>query len=153
MQHSRAEMQQLWEGWTTVSDQVYSNPKVTLLMNSRVGQYLSGRPVLALAVFFFCVTAAVPVGIFLAFAVATAIMSAVSLVFLEGFLLSVAAITLLCVLSGLAFFSVMMSAIFAAFYVTVSSLINFYHTSQMTKQKVSDEEDNEEEMLTKDKMK
>ncbi|XP_061892277.1 lipid droplet assembly factor 1-like [Entelurus aequoreus] len=122
-------------------------------MNSRVGQYLSGRPVLALAVFFFCVMAAVPVGLFLVFAVTTAIMSAVSLVFLEGFLLSVAAITLLCVLSGLAFFSVMVAAIFAAFYVTVSSLLNFYHTSQLTKQDKEEEEEEEEDMLTKDHMK
>ncbi|XP_061740589.1 lipid droplet assembly factor 1-like isoform X2 [Nerophis ophidion] len=151
MQQSRSEMEQLWEDWTTVPDQVYSNPKVTLLMNSRVGQYLSGRPVLALAVVFFGVMAVVPVGLFLVFAVTTTIMSAVSLLLLEGFLLSVAAITLLCVLSGLAFFSVMVSAISAAFYLTVSSLLYFYQTSQLTKE--VKEEENEEEILTKDEMK
>ncbi|XP_054616168.1 lipid droplet assembly factor 1-like [Dunckerocampus dactyliophorus] len=154
MQQSRDEMQQqLWGGWTSVSNQVYNNPKVTLLMNTRVGQYLSGHPVLALAVLFFCAMAAVPVGLFLVFAVVTATMSAVGFVFFEGFLLFVAAITLLSVLSGLAFLSVMVSSIFAVFYITVSSLLNHYYTPQRTKQGVDDHQGNQDGTPTEDKMK
>nr|XP_057905184.1 lipid droplet assembly factor 1-like isoform X2 [Doryrhamphus excisus] len=155
MQQSRSEtQQQLWGSWTTMSNQVYSNPKVTQLMNSRVGQYLSGHPVLALSILFFCAMAAVPVGLFLGFAVVTAIMSAVGFVFFEGFLLFVSAITLLCVLSGLAVFSVMVSSIFTVFYITVSSLVNYYyyHHPQLAKGD-DDQQKNQDETPTMDKMK
>lgn len=53
-------------------------------MNTSMGQYLSGHPVLALTVLLFSALAALPVGFFLTFALVTVIMAAVGFVFFEG---------------------------------------------------------------------
>lgn len=126
-------------------------------MESRVGQYLSSHPVLALTVMLFGAMATLPVGLFLVFALVTIVMSAVGFVFFEGkcaqvkiglllqcvvlwqathlksfslcpsvFLLFVGGLTLLCVLSGLAFFSVIVSFIFSVFYSTIFNILNYY---------------------------
>lgn len=58
--------------------------QVAQLMNTRVGQYLQSRPVFALAALLFAALAAVPLGIFLTFALVTVIMSAVGFVFFAG---------------------------------------------------------------------
>nr|XP_061805312.1 lipid droplet assembly factor 1-A-like [Nerophis lumbriciformis] len=139
---------EMWEGWSTVSNQVYNNPKVTLLMNSRAVQYLNGHPVLALAVMMFCATATVPIGLFILFAVVTLIMSAVAFVFVEGFLLFTGAISLLCILSGVAFFSLVASAVFAAFYMAVSNILNYYYP-HLTKVAKEYEKNEVEEMTQK----
>ncbi|XP_077415874.1 lipid droplet assembly factor 1-like [Vanacampus margaritifer] len=118
---------EMWEGWSTMSNQVYSNPKVNLLMKSRVVQYLNGHPVVALAVMLFCAMAAVPVGLFVLFALVTVILSAVSFLFFEGFLLFVGVVSLTCVLMGVAFFSVVASSVVAVFYVAISSVLNYYY--------------------------
>ncbi|XP_040919017.1 lipid droplet assembly factor 1-like [Toxotes jaculatrix] len=135
MQHSSSvtDFQQLWGRWTTLSNCLYNEPKVAQVMNSRIGQYLSNHPFLALTVMLFSAMAAVPVGLFLIFALVTIIMSAVGFVFFEVFLLFVGGFTLLCVLSGLAFFSLMVSCIFNAFYVIISNILNYYYP-QLTKQ-------------------
>ncbi|GAA6228640.1 promethin-like [Lates japonicus] len=131
---SVTDFQQLRERWTTLLIHLHDDPKVALVMNTRIGQYLSSHPFLALTVLLFSVMAALPVGLFLTFALVTIIMSVVAVVFFEAFLLFVGGLTLLCVLSGLAFFSLIVSCIVNAFYVIISNILNHY-SPQLTKQR------------------
>uniref|UniRef100_A0A8P4KAN9 Uncharacterized protein n=1 Tax=Dicentrarchus labrax TaxID=13489 RepID=A0A8P4KAN9_DICLA len=80
---SVTDLQQLCGGWTTLLNRFYDDPKV-MVMNTRVGLYLSSHPVLALSVLMFGAMAALPVGLFLTFALVTIIMTAVGFVFFEG---------------------------------------------------------------------
>lgn len=116
------------------------------MLNSRVGQHLSKRPFSALAVMLFVAMAALPVGLFLTFALVTVTMSVVGFVFFEGFVLFVAGVTLLCVLSAVAFFSVLVSVVTNVLFITASGLLNLYD-SDLTKkiQKKEDEASAEEE--------
>ncbi|XP_041813701.1 lipid droplet assembly factor 1-like [Chelmon rostratus] len=124
---SVTEFQQLWGSWTTLLNRLYDDPKVSQLMKTRIGLYLSSHPVAALAVLLFSAMAALPVGLFLTFALVITIMSAVGFVFFEMFLLFVGGLSLLCVLSGIALFSVMVSFIFNVFYVTISNILKPYY--------------------------
>ncbi|KAM9346724.1 lipid droplet assembly factor 1-like [Symphorus nematophorus] len=143
MQHNSnnkmTEFEQLWENWTTLLNRIYDDPRVSQLMNTRVGQYLSSHPVIALTVMLFGAMAALPVGLFLTFALVTIIMSAVGFVFFEGFLLFVGGLALLCVLSGIALFSVVVSFIFNVFYITISNILKGYYP-HLTKGKVQGKE-------------
>lgn len=58
--------------------------QVAQMMNTRIGRYLSSHPLFALTVMLFSAMAALPVGLFLIFALSTTIMSAVAFVFFEG---------------------------------------------------------------------
>uniref|UniRef100_A0A3B3UHZ1 Transmembrane protein 159 n=1 Tax=Poecilia latipinna TaxID=48699 RepID=A0A3B3UHZ1_9TELE len=78
---------------------------------TKAGQYLRRRPFLALALLLFSAMAALPVGLFLLFALITIVMSVVGFVFFEVFLLFVGGMTLLSVLSGIALFSLVVSII------------------------------------------
>uniref|UniRef100_A0A3Q0T4W0 Transmembrane protein 159 n=1 Tax=Amphilophus citrinellus TaxID=61819 RepID=A0A3Q0T4W0_AMPCI len=91
------------------------------LMNTRIGQYLSNHSFVALSVLMFSAMAAVPVGLFLTFAVVTTMMSAVV------FLLFVGGLALLWVLSGIALFAVVASAIVNFMYITIFGLLNRYY--------------------------
>lgn len=53
-------------------------------MNTSVGQYLGSHPLVALTVMVFSAMAALPVGLFLIFALVTMVISAVGFVFVEG---------------------------------------------------------------------
>lgn len=59
-------------------------PQVERLLSTRIGQYLSSHSFVALAALMFSAMAAVPVGLFLTFAVVTTMMAAVGFVFCEG---------------------------------------------------------------------
>ncbi|XP_042360811.1 lipid droplet assembly factor 1-like [Plectropomus leopardus] len=122
-----SEVQHLWSSWITQLQHYYNDPKVTRMMNTRIGQYLSKHPFFALTVLLFGAMSALPVGLFLSFALVTFIMSAVGFVFFEVFLLFVGGLTLLCVLSGIALFSVMASVIFNGLYITISNILNRYY--------------------------
>uniref|UniRef100_UPI0037E963B4 lipid droplet assembly factor 1-like n=1 Tax=Semicossyphus pulcher TaxID=241346 RepID=UPI0037E963B4 len=124
---SVTELQQLWGSWSTQFNQIYEDPRVSKLMNTRIGLYLSSHPVLALTVLLFSTMAALPVGLFLTFALVTIIMAAAGFVFFEVFLLFVGGVTLLSVLVGIAFFSVVASFITNVLYFTVSSILNRYY--------------------------
>ncbi|XP_022043472.2 lipid droplet assembly factor 1 isoform X2 [Acanthochromis polyacanthus] len=141
-----SELQQLWGRWMVLLKQLQEDPRVSVMLNSRVGQYLSRRPFSALALVLFVAMAALPVGLFLTFALVTITMSVVGFVFFEGFLLFVAGVTLLCVLSAIAFFSVLVSVISNALFLTASGLLNLYG-SDLTKkiQKKEGEASAEEE--------
>lgn len=58
--------------------------QVEQLMDTRAGQYLSSHPFLALNVLLFGAAAALPVGLFLSFALVTLVMSAVGFLCFEG---------------------------------------------------------------------
>ncbi|XP_069558881.1 lipid droplet assembly factor 1-like isoform X1 [Brachyistius frenatus] len=111
--------QQLRGRWTTLLNRLNDDPKVALVMNSRLGQYLSRHPSLALTALVFGAMAALPTGLFLSFALVTMTMSVVGFVFFEVFLLFVGGVTLLSVLSGIGFFSVLVSGIIYASYITI----------------------------------
>lgn len=127
-----SELQQLWGRWMVLLGRLQEDPRVSVMLNSRVGQYFSKRPFSALAVVLFVAMAALPVGLFLAFALVTVTMSVVGFVFFEGFLLFVAGVTLLCVLSAVAFFSVLVSVVTNTLFITASGLLNLYG-SDLTK--------------------
>ncbi|KAF7666394.1 hypothetical protein LDENG_00107620 [Lucifuga dentata] len=95
-------------------------------MNTRIGQYLSHHPFIALTVLVFSTMAAFPVGLFLIFTLVTIIVAAVGFVCFEAIMLSVAGLTLLCVLPGLVLLSVLVSVIFNACYSATSSMYNCY---------------------------
>lgn len=121
------DFQEVWESWSTQINRFYEDPRVTKLMNSRLGVYLSSHPVLALSAVLFSSLAALPVGLFLTFAAVTVVMSAVGFVFFEVFLLFVGGVTLLSVLAGIALFSVVASFISNVLYLTVSGILNRYN--------------------------
>ncbi|XP_078125099.1 lipid droplet assembly factor 1-like isoform X1 [Sander vitreus] len=144
MQHSSSssvtDFQQLWGSWTTILKRFHDDPKVAQLKSTRLGQYLSSHPFFALTVLLFSALAALPVGLFLSFALVTCIMSAVGFVFFEVFLLFVGGLTLLCLLPGIALFSVMVSVIFNALYITISNILIRYYPHLTKKGKVQEEE-------------
>ncbi|KAF3700195.1 Promethin Transmembrane protein 159 [Channa argus] len=127
------DFQQLWARWTPLLNRLHDIPKVTEVMNSRVGRYLSSHPFLALAAVLFGTMAAVPVGLFLTFALVTIIMSAVGFVFCEVFLLFVAGLTLLTLLSGLALFSILVSLIVNGFYLIIFNVLKYYPLAKPSK--------------------
>lgn len=86
--------------------------------------------------------AAVPVGLFLTFAVVTTMMSAVGFVFCEAFLLFVGGLALLWVLSGIALFAVVASAIVNFMYITIFGLLNRYYP-HLTKEAAIEGEESE----------
>ncbi|XP_059203154.1 lipid droplet assembly factor 1-A-like isoform X2 [Centropristis striata] len=138
--NSSSEIQQLWGSWTNQLNRFYDDPKVSQLMNTRLGRYLSNHPFSALTLMLFAAMAAVPVGIFLTFALVTIIMSTVAFVFFEVFLLSVGGMTLLCVLSGIAFFSVVVAAIFNVLFISVSNILIRYYPHLIKQGKVQEEQ-------------
>ncbi|XP_026181562.1 promethin isoform X2 [Mastacembelus armatus] len=134
----QTDFQQLWERWTTLGDRLYDDPKVAKVMNTRVGRYLSSHPFLALTVMLFSAMAALPVGLFLLFALVTIIMSTAGFFFFELFLLFVGGVTLLCVLSGLALFSTLVSLIVNAFYITIFNILKYYNQPAKVQEKESE---------------
>ncbi|KAK1162840.1 lipid droplet assembly factor 1-like isoform X1 [Acipenser oxyrinchus oxyrinchus] len=115
-----------------------SKSKLADIMSTPVGQYLDGHPFFALALLVFGAMATVPVGLFLTFAIVTFVTACVGCVFLQGFLLSLGGIVLLCVLCGLAIIAFAVSAIFSAFYITASNVLDYYysHRSAYMKQNI-----------------
>ncbi|RXM99963.1 Zona pellucida sperm-binding protein 2 [Acipenser ruthenus] len=102
-------------------------------MSTPVGQYLDGHPFFALALLVFGAMATVPVGLFLTFAIVTFVTASVGFIFLQGFLLSLGGIVLLCVLCGLAIIAFAVSAIFSAFYITASNVLDYYYSHRFEK--------------------
>ncbi|XP_017277361.1 lipid droplet assembly factor 1 isoform X2 [Kryptolebias marmoratus] len=130
---------QLWEKWLTFLNHLQDDPRVAQLMRTRLGQHLSGRPFLALTLLLFSAMAALPVGLFLMFALVTIVISAVGFVFFEVFLLLVGGLTLLSVLSGIALFSLLVSVIVSTLLFTIPNLLKHYYPRQ-TKEKQREDE-------------
>lgn len=143
MQNS-SKVQQLYKRWSVLLNQLQEDPIVGQLVNSRTGQYLSNHPFLALSLVLFSAMAVVPFGIFITFALVSIIMAAVGFIFFEVFLLFVGGLTLLCVLSGIAVFSVLVAVILNVAFVTTSKLTSCYNTIQ-TERDLSREKDSGDE--------
>ncbi|XP_034395571.1 lipid droplet assembly factor 1-like isoform X2 [Cyclopterus lumpus] len=134
MQHSgnnsATDFQKLWGRWNGLVSRFYDDPKVAWLMDTRIGQYLGSQPVLALTGLMFSAMAALPVGLFLSFALVTIVMSAVGFIFFEVFLLFIGGVILMCVLPGIALFAVMVALVSNALYVTSSNIFSRYYLTK-----------------------
>lgn len=126
--------------------------QVSRLIHSRAGRYVSSHPVVALALLLFAALAMLPVGIFVAFALVTSVVSVAGFVAVEGerltpcqlcrrptaaineslscrsvFLLLAGGLSLLGVLCGIALFSVVASLVFNAAYVVIFNFFGYSH--------------------------
>ncbi|XP_043955610.1 lipid droplet assembly factor 1-like isoform X2 [Gambusia affinis] len=131
--------QQLRERWLTLMNRLQEDPKIAQVISTKAGQYLRSRPFLALALLLFSAMAALPVGLFLFFALITIVMSVVGFVFFEVFLLFVGGMTLVSVLSGIALFSLVVSVIVTGVFVTIPNLLKRSYP-HVTKRKEREEE-------------
>uniref|UniRef100_A0A8D0GHW2 Lipid droplet assembly factor 1 n=1 Tax=Sphenodon punctatus TaxID=8508 RepID=A0A8D0GHW2_SPHPU len=122
------EMQDLQKQWYSMMQTIHSNSNVVAFMNSRVGQYLDDHPFVALSLLVFVAVSAVPVAFFLTFVVATAIIACFGVIIMEGVVISVGGVTLLCALCGLGVLSLAVSGVLSVGYVALSTLINYWYT-------------------------
>uniref|UniRef100_E1BFE0 Lipid droplet assembly factor 1 n=1 Tax=Bos taurus TaxID=9913 RepID=E1BFE0_BOVIN len=107
---------------------------VVSFMKSPVGQYLDRHPFLTLTLLVFVALSAVPVGFFLLLVVLTSLAAFVGVILLEGLVISVGGLALLCVLCGLGFVSLVMSGTIMVSYMVISSLINYWFSLRLLPQ-------------------
>ncbi|XP_006876029.1 PREDICTED: promethin [Chrysochloris asiatica] len=120
------DMQRLQEKLSLLIESIQSNSKVVALMKSPVAQYLDSHPFLTLSLLVFIAMSAVPVGFFLLLVVLSFLAAFVGVILLEGLVISVGGLSLLCVLCGLGFISLVMSGTITVSYVVCSSLMNYW---------------------------
>ncbi|KFP87491.1 Promethin-A, partial [Apaloderma vittatum] len=109
---------------------LFFHSQVAAFKNSRLGRYLDDRPFIALTLLVFVAVSAVPVAFFLIFVITTAIMSCISVMVMEGFVITVGGIFLLFVLFGLGALSVGVSGILSGAYMVISTLVNRRYSSK-----------------------
>ncbi|NXH21256.1 T159A protein, partial [Bucco capensis] len=133
------EMQELQKQWHSFMQSIHSNANVVAFMNSRVGQYLDNHPLVALALLMFIAVSALPIAIFLIFIVTTTIMACIGVIVMEGVVIAIGGIYLLCVLCGLGALSLGISGVLSVGYVILSNLVNYWCASrdQIRKQEVN----------------
>ncbi|KFQ67755.1 Promethin-A [Phaethon lepturus] len=135
------EMQELQKQWHSMVQSIHSNsnvesemflfhPQVVAFMNSRVGQYLDDHPFVALSLLMFIAVSAIPVAFFLIFVVTTAIMACIGVIVMEGVVIAIGGIALLCVLCGLGALSLGVSGVLSVCYVVLSTLVNYWYASR-----------------------
>ncbi|KAK1164869.1 lipid droplet assembly factor 1-like isoform X1 [Acipenser oxyrinchus oxyrinchus] len=122
------DMQELQSLLSAIMYTLNSKSKLADIRSTPMGQYLDGHPFFALALLVFGAMATVPLGLFLTFAIVTFVTASVGFVFLQGFLLSLGGIALLCVLCGLAIIAFAVSVILRAFYITSSNVLDYYYS-------------------------
>ncbi|XP_069860473.1 lipid droplet assembly factor 1 isoform X2 [Dipodomys merriami] len=120
------DLQELQRKLSLLIKSFQNNSKVVAFMKSPVGQYLDRHPFLALAVLVFVAMSAIPVGFFLLFVVLTSLLALVGVVLLEGLVISVGGLTLLCVLCGVGFVSLTLSGMILVTYMVTSSFISYW---------------------------
>ncbi|XP_066868811.1 lipid droplet assembly factor 1 isoform X1 [Kogia breviceps] len=120
------DLQELQRRVSLLIASVQSNSKVVAFMKSPVGQYLDRHPFLALTLLVFAAVSAVPVGCFLVLVLLTSLAAFVGVILLEGLVICVGSLSLLCVLCGLGFVSLIMSGTIIVSYMVVSSLVNYW---------------------------
>nr|XP_033770958.1 promethin isoform X2 [Geotrypetes seraphini] len=98
---------------------------VVAFLNSPIGQYLNEHPCVALTLLVFFAMSAIPIGLFLLLIIGTAVTACVGVIIIEGIVISVGGIALLCVLCGLAALSIAISGVLCVCYLALSSLINY----------------------------
>ncbi|NXV31412.1 T159A protein, partial [Rissa tridactyla] len=133
------EMQELQKQWHSIVQSIHSNSNVVAFMNSRVGQYLDDHPFIALSLLMFIAVSAIPVAFFLIFVVTTAIMACIGVIVMEGVVITMGGIALLCVLCGLGALSLGVSGVLSICYVVLSTVVNYWYASrdQIRKQEVN----------------
>ncbi|XP_063790492.1 lipid droplet assembly factor 1 [Pseudophryne corroboree] len=136
MAHSESlckeKMQDLQKQLSSVMHTINNNSKVVAFMNSPVGQYLDERPFMSLALLVFIALAAVPIGLFLTVIAGTAVVACLGVIIIEGVVVAVGGVLLLCVLCGLAILSFGVSGVLSVCYLAVSSILNYMHTSRLS---------------------
>ncbi|XP_010386885.1 promethin [Rhinopithecus roxellana] len=131
-------LQELQKKLSLLIDSFQNNSKVVAFMKSPVGQYLDRHPFLAFTLIVFIVMSAVPVGFFLLIVMLTSLAALLGVIILEGLVIAVGGLSLLCILCGLGFVSLVMSGMMIASYVVVSSLINYWFSPRpLTQQNTS----------------
>lgn len=128
------DLQELQRKLSLLIASVQSNSKVVSFMKSPVGQYLDRHPFLTLTLLVFVALSAVPVGFFLLLVVLTSLAAFVGVILLEGLVISVGGLALLCVLCGLGFVSLVMSGTIMVSYMVISSLINYWFSLRLLPQ-------------------
>ncbi|KFQ29966.1 Promethin-A [Mesitornis unicolor] len=133
------EMQELQKEWHSIMQSIHSNSNVVAFMNSRLGQYLDDHPFVALSLLVFIAVSAIPVAFFLIFVVITAIMACIGVIVVEGVVIAIGGMSLLCVLCGLGALSVGVSGVLSICYVVLSTLMNYWYASrsQIRKEEVN----------------
>uniref|UniRef100_A0A8D0E3R1 Lipid droplet assembly factor 1 n=1 Tax=Salvator merianae TaxID=96440 RepID=A0A8D0E3R1_SALMN len=129
------EMGELQKQWSAVMESVRTNSHVVAFMNSRIGRYLDAHPFVALSFLIFIAISAVPVAFFLGFVVITTVVACIGLVVMEGFLVSLGGVALLCILGGLAALSLAVSGALSIFYVSLTTLLSYWPTSHRLSKK------------------
>ncbi|NXL44655.1 T159A protein, partial [Podilymbus podiceps] len=124
------EMQELQKQWHSLVQSIHSNSNVVAFMNSRVGQYLDDHPFVALSLLMFIAVSAIPVAFFLIFVVTTAIMACIGVIVVEGVVIAIGGIALLCVLCGLGTLSLGVSGVLSICYVVLTTLVNYWYASR-----------------------
>ncbi|XP_030646852.1 promethin-B-like [Chanos chanos] len=112
-------------------ERLHNDPKVSELLNTTVGRYLTDHPFLALTALVFGGMAIIPVGLFLVYATIIFIAGVVCLTFFEVFLLATGGLTLLFVLGGIAVAALLVSCVLSVLYITISNLHNYYSNHRL----------------------
>uniref|UniRef100_A0A803XQP7 Lipid droplet assembly factor 1 n=1 Tax=Meleagris gallopavo TaxID=9103 RepID=A0A803XQP7_MELGA len=112
------------------AEALFFPPQVVAFMNSRLGLYLDDHPFVALSLLMFIAVSTIPVAFFLIFVVTTVIMACVGVIVMEGVVISIGGIALLCVLCGLGALSLGVSGVLSVCYIVLSALVNYWCTSR-----------------------
>lgn len=129
----REKMQEIQKQLNAVMQTINNNSKVVAFMNSPIGQYLDEHPYVSLSLLIFVVLSTLPVGVFLSVIVGTAVAACLGVIALEGIIIAVGGLALLCVLCGLIVLSFGVSGVVSVCYVAVSSILNYMHTARLSK--------------------
>ncbi|XP_075420712.1 lipid droplet assembly factor 1 [Tenrec ecaudatus] len=128
------DLQKLQKKLSLLIESIQTNSKVVAFMKSPVGQYLDRHPFLTLTLLVFVAMSSIPVGFFLLVLVLTSLAAFVGVILLEGLVLSVGGLSLLCVLCGLGFASLVMSGTLTMSYVVCSGLISYWFSPRPSAQ-------------------
>ncbi|KAK9393169.1 promethin [Crotalus adamanteus] len=120
------EVKELQKRWLAMMDTVHSNSHVLSFMNSRVGQYLDDHPFVALSLMVFIAASAVPIAFFLVFVVTTTVLACIGVIVMEGFVISLGGVTLLCILGGLGMLSLLVSGMLSVCYLSLTTLLSYW---------------------------
>lgn len=120
------DLQELQRKLGLLLESFQNNSKVVAFMKSPVGRFLDRHPFLVLTVLMFVTMSAIPVGFFLLIVVLTSLGALMGAILLEGLVISVCGLSLLCILCGLGFVSLALSGIAMMSYVVVSCLMSYW---------------------------
>ncbi|XP_073915901.1 lipid droplet assembly factor 1 isoform X2 [Castor canadensis] len=125
------DLQELQRKLSLLIESFQNNAKVIAFLKSPVGQYLDRHPFLALTVLVFVILSAIPVGFFLLFVVLTFLAALVGVILLEGLVISVGGLSLLCILCALSCVALAMSGTIMVSYMLASSLFNYWFSPRI----------------------